>query len=189
MMVFEKFSGCTSLLKSISAIWLILFSACSLVTPTPDVTGTPPPTINPSPIPSSTLAHPSAIPIPTGTLPKSPTAKPPTSTPGPQPLRFAVIGDYGSGDRMEGDVAALVRSWQPDLVITTGDNNYPDGTAETIDENIGQFYHQFIFPYLGSYGEGAKENRFFPSLGNHDWHAAAAQPYLDYFNLPGNERY
>ncbi|UCD99859.1 MAG: metallophosphoesterase [Chloroflexota bacterium] len=139
--------------------------------------------------PSATIPQPTAL-SPVPDIPTDiATALPPTSTPGPQPLRFAVIGDYGSGDRMEGDVAALVRSWQPDLVITTGDNNYPDGTAETIDENIGQFYHQFISPYLGSYGEGAQENRFFPSLGNHDWHAAAAQPYLDYFNLPGNERY
>jgi hypothetical protein len=27
------------------------------------------------------------------------------------------------------------------------------------------------------------------SLGNHDWHTPGAQPYLDYFTLPGNERY
>ncbi|OGO64683.1 MAG: alkaline phosphatase [Chloroflexi bacterium RBG_19FT_COMBO_55_16] len=54
---------------------------------------------------------------------------------------------------------------------------------------MGQFYHEFIFPYLGGYGDGSDVNRFFPSLGNHDWHAAGAQPYLDYFTLPGNERY
>jgi hypothetical protein len=28
-----------------------------------------------------------------------------------------------------------------------------------------------------------------PSLGNHDWHSTGAQPYLEYFTLPGNERY
>ena len=104
-------------------------------------------------------------------------------------LRFAVIGDYGNGSQAEADVAALVKSWNPQLIITTGDNDYPDGAADTIDENIGQFFHEFIFPYTGSYGEGALENRFFPSLGNHDWHTAGAQPYLDYFTLPGNERY
>ena len=104
-------------------------------------------------------------------------------------LRFAVIGDYGNGSQAEADVAALVKSWNPDLIITTGDNNYPDGTADTIDENIGQFFHEFISPYKGSYGEGAQVNRFFPSLGNHDWHSKEAQPYLDYFTLPGNERY
>lgn len=104
-------------------------------------------------------------------------------------FRFAVIGDYGNGSQKEADVAALIKRWEPDLIITTGDNNYPDGAEETIDEHIGQFFHEFIAPYYGSYGEGGQENRFFPSLGNHDWHAPDAQPYLDYFTLPGNERY
>lgn len=104
-------------------------------------------------------------------------------------MRFAVIGDYGNGSQAEGDVAALVKSWEPELIITTGDNNYPVGAASTIDQNVGQFYHEFIFPYLGGYGEGSDINRFFPSLGNHDWYTPGAQPYLDYFTLPGNERY
>jgi hypothetical protein len=104
-------------------------------------------------------------------------------------VRFAVIGDYGSGNQNEADVANLVKSWNPDLIITTGDNNYPDGAANTIDGNVGQFYHEYIAPYQGSFGEGAQENRFFPSLGNHDWNTAQAQPHLEYFTLPGNERY
>ena len=107
----------------------------------------------------------------------------------PGTLRFAVIGDYGGGGQAEAAVAALVTSWNPDLVITLGDNNYPAGEATTIDPHIGQFYHDFIFPYTGSYGAGATENRFFPATGNHDWMTGALQPYLDYFTLPGNERY
>lgn len=113
----------------------------------------------------------------------------PTLPPAPQTARFAVIGDYGWGGQAEADVANMVISWQPDFVITTGDNNYPNGEQSTIDQHIGQFYHTFIHPYMGSYGQGADENRFFPSLGNHDWIASDAQPYLDYFSLPGNERY
>jgi tartrate-resistant acid phosphatase type 5 len=107
-------------------------------------------------------------------------------------LRFAIIGDFGSGDNNERDVADLVKSWNPEFIITTGDNNYPDGEAATIDRNIGQFYHSFIYPYMGTYGPGASTNRFFPSVGNHDWDnrtGAPLQPYLDYFTLPGNERY
>ena len=102
---------------------------------------------------------------------------------------FAVIGDYGSGGEFEADVADLVTRWRPDLIITTGDNNYPSGSQETIDAHIGQFYHQFIYPYEGEYGKGADQNRFFPVLGNHDWKTADLKPYLDYFSLPGNERY
>lgn len=106
-----------------------------------------------------------------------------------RPVIFAVIGDYGEAGTDEEAVADLVKSWNPDFVITAGDNNYPDGEASTIDVNIGQYYHQFIHPYVGSYGSGASQNRFFPSLGNHDWHVYNAQPYIDYFALPGNEYY
>lgn len=113
----------------------------------------------------------------------------PTDTPAPPPVRFAVIGDYGSGNQDAADAAELVQSWVPDFILTVGDNNYPAGSAETIDKNIGQFYHAYISPYRGAYGEGAYANRFFPVLGNHDWDGDEAQPYLDYFSLPGNERY
>jgi hypothetical protein len=104
-------------------------------------------------------------------------------------IHFAVIGDYGSGNRNAAAVAEMVRGWNPDFIITTGDNNYPTGAADTIDRSIGQFYHDFIFPYTGDYGAGADSNRFFPVLGNHDVDTALGQPYLDYFDLPGNERY
>lgn len=104
-------------------------------------------------------------------------------------VTFAVIGDYGGDSSDEADVANLVKSWDPDFVITVGDNNYPAGSAETIDANVGQYYQEFIGNYQGLFGEGSPENRFFPSLGNHDWQSDDAQPYLDYFTLPGNERY
>lgn len=103
--------------------------------------------------------------------------------------RMAVIGDYGDYGRAEMDVATLVNSWDIDLIVTVGDNNYPDGAAETIDANIGQYYQAYIHPYQGEYGPGASQNRFFPALGNHDWNSGTIQPYLDYFTLPGNERY
>ncbi len=107
----------------------------------------------------------------------------------PGDARFAVIGDYGIAGQPEADVAALVDSWTVDWVLTVGDNNYPNGEASTIDANIGQYYQSYIAPYTGKYGPGAAENRFFPALGNHDWRTGSIQPYLDYFTLPGNERY
>jgi tartrate-resistant acid phosphatase type 5 len=103
--------------------------------------------------------------------------------------RFVIIGDYGLSGPDEANVAALVARLKPDFVITTGDNNYPLGEAETIDENIGRYFHEFIAPYRGKFGSGAEHNRFFPSLGNHDWYASGARPFLDYFSLPNNERY
>lgn len=106
-----------------------------------------------------------------------------------QPVVVAAIGDYGLAGEPAWAVAETVKSWQPDCIITLGDNNYPDGAAATIDANIGQYYQQFIHPYQGSYGPGAEQNRFFPCLGNHDWVVADLSPYLDYFSLPHNERY
>jgi hypothetical protein len=107
----------------------------------------------------------------------------------PPPMRFAVIGDFGIDGQPEADVAALVSAWNPEIVLTVGDNNYYDGLDATIDANIGKYYQRFIAPYLGAYGPGAAENRFFPCPGNHDWNSGALQGYLDYFTLPGNERY
>lgn len=104
-------------------------------------------------------------------------------------VRIAVIGDYGLTSPGEEDVANLVKSWQPDLILTVGDNNYPTGSPKTIDLNVGQYYHEYIAPYGGEFGAGAERNRFFPALGNHDWIDPGAQAYLDYFTLPGNERY
>ena len=110
-------------------------------------------------------------------------------------VRFAVIGDYGKDNLNEARVAALVNGWQPDFVITTGDNNYPDGAAATIDANIGHYYSRFIGNYQGAYGPGSQTNRFWPALGNHDWHTITCSgsqcngAYFDYFTLPHNERY
>ena len=112
----------------------------------------------------------------------------------PTPVRFAAIGDFGCACPGELDVSNLVKSWSPEFIITMGDNNYPLGEASTIDAAIGQYYHDFIYPYVGTYGAGADLNRFFPSAGNHDWgdgfiQPPTLQPYTDYFTLPGNERY
>ena len=49
-------------------------------------------------------------------------------------VTFAVIGDYGLASQNEADVANLVKSWNPDFIVTTGDNNYPDGAAWSIDQ-------------------------------------------------------
>lgn len=110
-------------------------------------------------------------------------------------FRFAVIGDYGGNTTGEGQVAALVDSWNPAFVVTTGDNNYNKGAAATIDRNIGKYYARYIGNYTGRFGSGNTTNRFWPSLGNHDWGAircnqsSCTGPHMNYFTLPGNERY
>lgn len=158
-----------------------LLAACNspVATPTPGLPVTPAVLPTGTSLPAETL-----IPTPTFTSTETPTL-----TPEPLTARFAVIGDYGADTLAEMEVAILIHGWQPDFIITTGDNNYPFGAADTIDAHIGQYYHDYIFPYSGIYGSGADSNRFYPTLGNHDWITTNAQPYLDYFSLPGNERY
>lgn len=109
-----------------------------------------------------------------------------------QPTRIAVIGDFGLAGPAEAAVAGLVDAWSPTYIVTTGDNNYYDGQYGTIDQNIGQYYASYIYPYVGSYPTTGNPgyNRFFPVLGNHDWNATYGYAaHLDYFTLPGNERY
>lgn len=111
-------------------------------------------------------------------------------------VSFAVIGDYGNAGNDEQQVADMVKSWNPEFIITLGDNNYPVGSAGTIVSNIGDYYCDYIYnpdapPTQRCHGKAAEEeiNRFFPSPGNHDNASAPAlQPYLDYFTLPGDER-
>lgn len=123
-----------------------------------------------------------------------------------EPTVFAVIGDYGTDDENERAVAELVASWDPDFIITTGDDYYARaggrGTAR-YDESTGAYYGRWLSD-ISTTGRRqptgmAEVNAFFPSLGNHDYSDAMPSPetYLAYFTLPGrgfenssgNERY
>jgi tartrate-resistant acid phosphatase type 5 len=107
-------------------------------------------------------------------------------TPAPGALRFAVIGDFGSGTSNEAAVAELVKSWNPDFIVAVGDDRYGAGDY---DAAVGQFY----CGYLKDVGRGpncpggpSAVNRFFPALGNHDYSdGGGLAEYLSYFTLPG----
>ncbi len=112
-------------------------------------------------------------------------------------IYLAAIGDYGTGDSNEEKVAELVKNQLPELIITMGDNNYSKGKSKTIVENIGDYYCDYIYNFDAPsdqvcQGKAAEEqiNRFFPSLGNHDYANRNENiPYLNYFSLPNNEVY
>lgn len=105
--------------------------------------------------------------------------------------RFAAIGAGGEDSQGQDRVCARVKSWAPDFIIALGGDGHPEGgaPAAALDRSVGKYWSEFIHPYQGRYGKGASRNRFFPSLGDQDWRAPGAAPYLDYFGLPGNERY
>jgi len=108
------------------------------------------------------------------------------------PLTVAVVGDYGVDTTSEGQVATMVAGWSPDLVVTTGDNFYSQGTdtgTARYDRVTGKYYCAFIKGAAAGTncpsGGTATVNRFFPSTGNHDWTDGDISNYKAYFNLPG----
>ena len=124
-----------------------------------------------------------------------PETRRPAST--PAAVRLAVIGDFGSTNSHEADVAAMIAADDPDAVVTVGDNAYGSAGQDTA---VGQYYHSFIGGYAGAHGAGSPTNRFFPALGNHDISdGPGLAGYLAFYDLPGagatalrpsgNERY
>jgi hypothetical protein len=91
---------------------------------------------------------------------------------------FAVVGDFGSGNRNEEAVASLIESWHPDFVLTVGDNAYPLGSAALLDRVI-----------FGPYAAVMRASAWFPALGNHDVKANGGKPELRAFHSLGAERW
>lgn len=111
----------------------------------------------------------------------------------PETIVFAQIGDYGDlTSPAIADVAALVKTFNPEFVVTAGDNYYGQATTfAQYDETTGQYYQQFIYPYVGIYGAGATRNKFWPTVGNHDRDPVGNLPIHHQFypELPNNGEY
>ena len=106
-----------------------------------------------------------------------------------QSTTFAVIGDYGVDDTNEGNVATMVASWNPDFVVTVGDN-IDDGVAG-YSRSVGYYYHQFLYPHDKSYGGGdtSTSNHFWPAVGNHDFTSGGINNFYAYFVALDSSRY
>lgn len=90
-------------------------------------------------------------------------------------VRFNVLGDFGAGTWAQRRVRAQLEQVPADLLITTGDNAYPDGTFEEFEARVFDVYRH-IFSRMP----------VFPSAGNHDYRSDDARPYLTEFVLPEN---
>lgn len=107
--------------------------------------------------------------------------------PGPEVASW--IGDFGIDNANELAVSKLVKSWNPNYIITSGDNFYGPGNTGTnfadLDAAVGKYYGQFIFPYKGTYTGGAAEQKFHICIGNHDRAPEGRLSLeLDYFSVP-----
>lgn len=99
----------------------------------------------------------------------------------PESLRFAVIGDSGTGESEQyevGEQMITARERFPfDFVLMLGDNMYGD-------EDPADFTAKFEIPYSGLLSEGVE---FYASLGNHD--EPEIQVAYEPFNMDGRRYY
>jgi hypothetical protein len=95
-------------------------------------------------------------------------------------FKFAVLGDFGTGDRTQYELAAQMakvhRSFKYELVVLVGDNIYGS-------ERPQDFKKKFEDPYKPLLDAGVK---FYASLGNHD---AREQRFYKPFNMDGKLYY
>ncbi len=102
-------------------------------------------------------------------------------------ITFAAIGDYGGDNIDHSNVAAMIQSWNPDFIITQGDNRYGNLTFDNI---IGKRFCNYLTGVSGGVlcpTGNSSTNGFFPSIGNHDYSdGAGISEYLNYFDLPGS---
>lgn len=98
----------------------------------------------------------------------------------PDSLKFAVLGDFGTGSREQYQLAAQMKrvhdQFPYELVILVGDNLYGS-------ERPQDFKKKFEDPYKPLLDAGVK---FYASLGNHD---AREQRYYKLFNMDGKLYY
>ena len=112
--------------------------------------------------------------------PKAPAA---AETPMPNKegtLKFAVLGDWGSGSRgqmeMAAEMARVHKRFAYEFVVTAGDNIYGSERPQDFDR-------KFAIPYKPLLDAGVK---FYASLGNHD---SREQAHYPGFNMEGKEYY
>lgn len=85
----------------------------------------------------------------------------------------AVIGDFGSGQPAQREVADLVAGAGPVAVVSAGDNVYDSDDYDTL---VGDYYGRWVDRRL-----------FLPAAGNHDYSEGIAS-FDDYFDYLGGRR-
>jgi len=99
-------------------------------------------------------------------------------------LRFAVIGDWGSGDKEETELAKKMfelHQQKPfEFILTVGDNIYPNGNAKYFGSKFEKPFEDLIKAKVP----------FYATLGNHDVEEGrAAQINYPLFNMGGENYY
>ncbi|RME95011.1 MAG: metallophosphoesterase family protein, partial [Verrucomicrobia bacterium] len=91
------------------------------------------------------------------------------------PVRFAVMGDVGTGRPAQYTLAGRLREANPDLVLMVGDLVYPEFSRNRAD-----------FRWFSVYAEHLRTTPYFVVAGNHDVTYASDHSFLDHFAMPEN---
>lgn len=90
-------------------------------------------------------------------------------------LTFALLGDTGSGQAPQYEIAKQLENSGVDLVLHAGDIIYTEFTLDRAD-----------FRCLSVYGRHMRTTPYYFTFGNHDLYSGSDQPFLDTFYLPTN---
>lgn len=95
-------------------------------------------------------------------------------------VRFAIIGDTGTGSKQQQQVADLMKQYREafpfEFVLMMGDNLYGSETPADYKKKFQDVYQKLLDDKV----------KFYASLGNHD---QPNERFYEYFNMDGKEYY
>jgi 3',5'-cyclic AMP phosphodiesterase CpdA len=91
------------------------------------------------------------------------------------PVRFAVLGDSGTGHEPEGRIVGLLSTLAPDFVLHVGDAAYDSGSSSEV-------HARFLAPFARLMDHVP----LYLALGNHDADTRGGEPLLKALSLPTN---
>ncbi|MDP9259181.1 MAG: metallophosphoesterase [Actinomycetota bacterium] len=94
------------------------------------------------------------------------------------PIRFAVIGDYGSGNDHEWAVARVLAAQQPSFILSAGDNSYLFALPSLLDRNIFRPLH-----------DAMANAPLWATLGEHDLFVDGGNTIISALHLPGGGKH
>jgi hypothetical protein len=94
------------------------------------------------------------------------------------PIRFAVIGDYGSGNDHEWAVGRVLAAQQPDFMLTAGDNSYLVALPALLDRNIFDPLH-----------DAMANAPLWATLGEHDLFVDGGKTIISALHLPNGGKH
>lgn len=88
------------------------------------------------------------------------------------PVRFAAMGDLGTGSSDQMAVLDHLEDVRSDFVLLTGDIAYDNGKRTELERNVFSVYREMM-----------GQVPFFPASGNHDYNTEDAKPFREAFVL------